>query len=82
MTEAVAAEDVQRSPRWASRKLWFCASLLALATWLLWQGKLGEASWLSVAGTTAWAYISGNVGQVAADSLAKIVAAFRGNAAP
>lgn len=63
--------------RFASRKLWVCLILLALSTALLMVGKIGEASWLSIAGTIAWAYITGNVGQTAASSLADVLAAMK-----
>lgn len=60
---------------WQSRKLWFCVLLVTLATALLWFSRVGEETWLAVATASVWAYVAGNVGSAAAESLAKILAA-------
>lgn len=78
--DTTTAGDARSPARWASRKLWLCLLLLITATGLLWAGRIGEASWLATASTVAWAYIAGNVGQTAADGLAKVLSAVTGRA--
>lgn len=73
MTEE-QSDTITRGNGWFSRKLWFCMLMVALATLLLWFTKVSEESWLAICTASIWAYVAGNFGSAAADSLAKILA--------
>lgn len=73
----VAAPAPKRS-RLSSRKLWLAVGVEATATWLLKDKSIGEATWLVVTTTVLWGYMAGNVGQTAAESLAKVLQAITG----
>ena len=51
------------SDGWRSRKLWLCVFTFLLATALLCTGKIGETSWMTVAGATVLSYVTANVAE-------------------
>ena len=48
---------------WRSRKLWLCLFTFLLTTVLLWLGKVGETSWMTVTGATVISYLTANVAE-------------------
>lgn len=66
--------------RYTSRKLLFCTALVIVATWLLTQRLIGEATWLAIATAALTAYVTGNVGQKAVERLADVFGAKKADA--
>lgn len=69
----------------ASRKFVFCVGLVATATWMLLERRIGEVTWLTASTTSLVTYASANVGQKGLEwlpgALATFVSALRGTPA-
>ncbi len=67
---------------WRSRKLWFCLLVVAASTAVLFYSpKVTGDHWLAVVTATVWAYVVGNVGTTAADTMSKVLAVVLGKRA-